>query len=108
MSYSACGLPFSLGDPAAIPRANLIARSVERLRADGIDLRVQHRVEEVDLSARRARVRSVASGELSAEPFDQILFATGAQAILPRMPVRRERRRYCRCVLWPMPTACGA
>ena len=21
---------------------------------------------------------------------------------------RRERRRYCRCVLWPMPTACGA
>ena len=108
VSYSACGLPFSLGDPAAIPRANLIARSVERLRADGIDLRVQHRVEEVDLSARRARVRSVASGELSAEPFDQILFATGAQAILPRMPVRRERRRYCRCVLWPMPTACGA
>jgi NADPH-dependent 2,4-dienoyl-CoA reductase/sulfur reductase-like enzyme len=87
VSYSACGLPFSLGDPAAIPRAKSVARSVERFRTDGIDLRVRHRVEEVDLSARRARVRSVVSGELSAEPFDQILFATGAQAIQPRMPV---------------------
>jgi NADPH-dependent 2,4-dienoyl-CoA reductase/sulfur reductase-like enzyme len=87
VSYSACGLPFSLGDPAAIPRANLIARSVERFRSDRIDLRVRHRAEEVDLSARRARVRSLISGKLSVEPFDQILFATGAKAILPRMPV---------------------
>jgi NADPH-dependent 2,4-dienoyl-CoA reductase/sulfur reductase-like enzyme len=87
VSYSACGLPFSLGDPAAIPRANLIARSVERFRSDRIDLRVRHRAEEVDLSARRARVRSFISGKLSVEPFDQILFATGAKAILPRMPV---------------------
>jgi len=30
VSYSACGLPFSLGDPAAIPRAKLVARSVYR------------------------------------------------------------------------------
>ena len=86
VSYSACGLPFSLGDPAAIPRAALIARSVEQFQADGIDLRVRHRVEEVDLSARRARVRSLNSSAISLEPFDQILFATGAQAIAPRIP----------------------
>jgi CoA-dependent NAD(P)H sulfur oxidoreductase len=86
VSYSACGLPFSLGDPAAIPRAALIARSVERFREDGIDLRVRHRVEEVDLSARRARVRSLDSDAISSERFDRILFATGAQAIVPRFP----------------------
>ncbi|MGD0641590.1 MAG: FAD-dependent oxidoreductase [Roseiarcus sp.] len=86
VSYSACGLPFSLGDSAAIPRAALIARSVERFRADGVDLRVRHRVEEVDISARRARIRSLDSDAISVEPFDQILFATGAQAIAPRIP----------------------
>jgi NADPH-dependent 2,4-dienoyl-CoA reductase/sulfur reductase-like enzyme len=76
VSYSACGLPFSLGDPDAIPRAALIARSVERFRGDGIDLRVRHRVEEVDLCARRARVRSLSSDAISSEPFDRILFAS--------------------------------
>jgi NADPH-dependent 2,4-dienoyl-CoA reductase/sulfur reductase-like enzyme len=86
VSYSACGLPFSLGDPDAIPRAALIARSVERFRCDGIDLRVRHRVEEVDLCARRARVRSLGSDAISSEPFDRILFATGAKALPPKIP----------------------
>ncbi len=86
VSYSACGLPYRLGDPEAIPRASLIARSVDRFRADGIDLRVRHRVKEVDLVARRARVTSLETGVSSLEPFDMILFATGAQAIMPRIP----------------------
>ena len=47
---------------------------------------MRHRVEEVDLSARRARVRSLGSDAISSEPFDQILFATGAQAIAPHIP----------------------
>ncbi len=87
VSYSACGLPYSLSDPTTIPRAALIARSVERFRADGIDVRVRHRVELIDLAACRARVRSLDSKAVSLEPFDQILFATGAQAIAPQFPV---------------------
>ncbi len=87
VSYSACGLPYWLGDPGGISRSALIARSVERFRTDGIDLRVRQRVEEVDLGARRARVRSLEKGKLARESFDEILFATGAQAILPQIPV---------------------
>lgn len=87
VSYSACGLPYSLADPGAVPRAGLIARSVDRFRADGIDLRVRHRVEAVDLAARRANVTSLEGGARSVEPFDMILFATGAQAISPRFLV---------------------
>src|SRR5262245_29139183 len=87
VSYSACGLPYWLGDPAAIKRNALIARSVERVRADGIDLRVRHRAEEIDLSARRVRVRSLNDGAVTSESFDQVLFATGAQAIMPPIPI---------------------
>jgi NADPH-dependent 2,4-dienoyl-CoA reductase/sulfur reductase-like enzyme len=87
VSYSACGMPYSLADPAAVPRDRLIARTVDRFRADGIDLRVRHRVEAVDLGARRAHVTSLDGGAQSVESFDAILFATGAQAILPRFPI---------------------
>jgi NADPH-dependent 2,4-dienoyl-CoA reductase/sulfur reductase-like enzyme len=90
VSYSACGLPYWLGDPAAIPRANLIARSVERFRADGIDLRVRHRVDEVNLAARRAHLTALETGRRSAEPFDLILFATGAQAVMPPIAVTED------------------
>jgi hypothetical protein len=40
VSFSACGFPYHLADPVAIPRQRLIARSVERFRQDGIDVRV--------------------------------------------------------------------
>ncbi len=82
-SYSACGMPFSLGDPDTIPHASLVVRGVERFRADGIDLRVRHRVEEVDVRAGRARVRSLETGAATVEPFDGVLFATGARPIVP-------------------------
>lgn len=85
VSYSACGLPYWLGEPNEIPRGSLIARSIEKFRADGIDLRVRHRAEEVDLSARRVRARCLDDGAVTHESFDEILFATGAKAILPSM-----------------------
>lgn len=87
VSYSACGLPFHLEDPVAIPQTSLIARSVEKFRADGIDLRIQHRVEGVDISARRVSVTSLLSGKTLSETFDLLLFATGARAIVPRLAV---------------------
>src|SRR5262245_30469011 len=59
VSYSACGFPYQLADPTAIPRQRLVARSIERFREDGIDLRVGHRVEAVDLARRRATVNDI-------------------------------------------------
>ena len=55
VSYSACGFPYHLADPATIPRERLVARRIERFREDGIDLRVRHRVEAVDLRADERR-----------------------------------------------------
>jgi CoA-dependent NAD(P)H sulfur oxidoreductase len=86
VSYSACGLPYSLGDPAGIPRASLVARTPERFQADGIDVRTRHRAEEVDVRAGLVRARSLDTGASVVEPFDRILFATGAQPVMPQFP----------------------
>jgi CoA-dependent NAD(P)H sulfur oxidoreductase len=85
VSYSACGLPYHLADPTAIPRQKLIARTIERFRADNINLRVRHRVEAVDLAARRATVNDIAAARDDVIPFDEIIFATGARPITPPM-----------------------
>jgi NADPH-dependent 2,4-dienoyl-CoA reductase/sulfur reductase-like enzyme len=85
VSYSACGFPYHLADPVAIPRQRLIARSVERFRQDGIDVRVGHRVEAVDLATRRATVNEIAAARDEVVAFDEIIFATGAKPITPPM-----------------------
>ncbi len=90
VSYSACGFPYHLADPAAIPRQRLIARSIERFRQDGIDLRVGRRVEAVDLVGRRATVNDIAAARDEVISFDEIIFATGAQPITPPMRFAKE------------------
>lgn len=83
ISYSACGLPYHIADPAAIPRRSLIARSVEEFRRDGVDMRVGHRVLGIDVRAMRVTVLERASGRQYLEPFDRLLVATGARPIEP-------------------------
>jgi NADPH-dependent 2,4-dienoyl-CoA reductase/sulfur reductase-like enzyme len=89
ISFSACGFPYHLADPVAIPRQRLIARSIERFRQDGIDVRVGHRVEAVDLAGRRATVNEIAAARDEVIAFDEVIFATGAQPITPPMRFAR-------------------
>lgn len=90
VSYSACGMPYSVAQPDMIPREKLVARSVGRFRADGIDLRTRHVVEEVDLNARVVRATSRDDGKEVSEAFDQVLFATGARPISPPFPIAED------------------
>jgi NADPH-dependent 2,4-dienoyl-CoA reductase/sulfur reductase-like enzyme len=87
VSYSACGLPYHLADPAAIPRQNIIARTVDRFRADGIDLRVRHRADAVDLRQRQVIVTDLATATCITEDFDLLLLATGARPIETNLAV---------------------
>ncbi|OGO54675.1 MAG: hypothetical protein A2Z32_13100 [Chloroflexi bacterium RBG_16_69_14] len=86
IAYSACGLPYHLADPEAIPRHRLVARTPERFRSDGIDLRIRHRVEALELEARSITVVDLENGRTYAEPFDRLLLATGAEPIRPELP----------------------
>jgi NADPH-dependent 2,4-dienoyl-CoA reductase/sulfur reductase-like enzyme len=84
-SYSACGIPYFVGG-VVDEIEELIARSPEQHRADGIDLRLETEVLAIDLAARTVTARGLASGTETTEPFDDLVIATGATPVRPDLP----------------------
>lgn len=86
-SYSACGIPYWIaGD---VPAADdLVARTADEHRAMGVELRLGTTVTGLDVSAGRVTHRS--GDDESALGFDQLVIATGAQAIVPHWARRTD------------------
>lgn len=84
-SYAACGIPYFVGGKIATAD-DLVARTPQRHRENGIDVRTRAEVTAVDLAARTLTVRDERTREETTEPFDQVLFATGAFAPPPPIP----------------------
>ena len=76
-SYSACGIPYLVAGLVEDPN-QLVARTPEAFRAQGIDVRVRHEVTALDPSARRVTVHDLVGGRVFEEPYDELLLATGA------------------------------
>jgi NADPH-dependent 2,4-dienoyl-CoA reductase/sulfur reductase-like enzyme len=89
VSYSACGIPYRLADPDAIPRKALIARTVDAFRRDRIDVRVRHKVEAIEVGDRRVAVTDLDTGQTERQPFDRLLIATGAEPVRLAIPAAR-------------------
>ena len=84
-SYSACGLPYYVaGEIDDIDQ--LIARSPEEHRANGIDVRLRQEVVGIDLEKRTISVIDRVHEQDHDEPFDQLVIATGAAPIRPDIP----------------------
>jgi len=85
-SYSACGMPYLIA--GLVESAELlIARTPEKFREKyNIDARVHHEVTELDLNGRRVLVRNLENNSEAWEAYDQLLIATGAEAIMPELP----------------------
>ncbi|MGH8982849.1 MAG: FAD-dependent oxidoreductase [Acidimicrobiia bacterium] len=81
-SYSACGIPYFVGDTVH-DVDELVARSPEEHRRLGVDVHVRQEVVEVDLDRRVVRVRDLDGGGEQDHGFDQLVLATGAT---PRRP----------------------
>ena len=84
-SYSACGIPYFLGGLFDDPD-RLVGRSPEEHRANGIEVHTRTEVTAIDLDARRLTVVDEQSGEERTEGFDQLVLATGAEAVAPPVP----------------------
>jgi NADPH-dependent 2,4-dienoyl-CoA reductase/sulfur reductase-like enzyme len=85
VSYSACGMPYNIADPARDIRDLVVRQAAAFRQKQGIDLRLGHRVERIDL-ARRV-VSGAAEGGAGFEVgFDRLLIATGASPIRPALP----------------------
>ena len=65
---------------------SLVVRSPEAFRKQGIDARIFHRVDEVDIQKRRVKVKDLKRGRSAWETFDQLMIATGAIPIRPKVP----------------------
>ena len=81
-SYSACGLPYWMaGDVGS--GDDLVARTPAQHRALGVDLRMRHEATALDLDGRRVEVRDHEAGRTTWLDFDEVLLATGAEAVMP-------------------------
>jgi NADPH-dependent 2,4-dienoyl-CoA reductase/sulfur reductase-like enzyme len=83
-SYSACGIPYFVGD-VVHEYEELIARSPEEHRRRGIDVRTRHEVIAVDLDRRVVRVRDTDGGRETDHGFDQLVLGTGAVPVRPKL-----------------------
>jgi NADPH-dependent 2,4-dienoyl-CoA reductase/sulfur reductase-like enzyme len=82
-SYSACGIPYWIGG-AVDSEADLIARTPEQHRANGIDLRMRTEVVGIDLAARRVTARDLETGREYDEAYDSLVYATGSVPMRPQ------------------------
>jgi len=73
-------MPYYIGDVIKDEK-RLIARTPEKFRETGIDVRIDTRVEEIDPKARRVHL---AGGETL--PYDILVLGTGTKPILPGIP----------------------
>lgn len=84
-SYSACGLPYYVsGDVKEI--SHLIARDPDGHRANGIDLRTSTEVVAIDTDQKQVLARDHANDREYWQGYDQLVIATGARPIAPKVP----------------------
>lgn len=80
-SYSACGIPYLLAGLVG-SEEELSARTPEKHRAMGIDLRMGTAATAVDMSNRTVQARGP-DGRTERVAFDKLVLATGAEPVIP-------------------------
>ena len=86
VSFANCGLPYYVGGEIA-ERKKLLVTTPEQLRTRfKLDVRTRTSVEAIDRSAKKVRVRDLASGRVYEESYDKLLLAPGAAPLRPQLP----------------------
>jgi NADPH-dependent 2,4-dienoyl-CoA reductase/sulfur reductase-like enzyme len=84
-SYSACGMPYYIGGQVE-SEESLIARKPDVFRKkQNIDVRIRHEVIEIDPKNKRVKVKNIENEKDFWEPWDDLLLATGASPIVPKV-----------------------
>ena len=86
VSFANCGLPYYIGGEIT-QRTKLLVVTPELLRSRfRLDVRVRSSVEAIDRSAKKVRVRDLASGREYEESYDKLILAPGAAPLRPPIP----------------------
>lgn len=84
VSYTACGQPYYLSGLIA-EREALIIRKPAEFAAEGIEVRVNHRVTALNATERTLTVHDRERDQTSVVPFDSLIIATGARSVIPEV-----------------------
>ena len=83
ISWGACGLPYYVGD--FYPNASLmVARTYEEFQKEGIDVKIKHKVENIDFKNKKIFVRNLNENKVFEDNYDELVIATGASSTSPR------------------------
>lgn len=86
VSFANCGLPYYVGGEIA-EREKLLVTTPERLRSRfKLDVRTRSSVEAIDRTAKKIRVRDLASKREYEETYDKLILAPGAAPLRPPIP----------------------
>lgn len=83
-SYSACGIPYWVAGDVETSE-DLIARTPEEHRRNGIDVRLAHEVTAIDPAGGRVEVHEI-DGRSHSVGWDHLVIATGAEPVRPDLP----------------------
>ncbi|WP_298975053.1 CoA-disulfide reductase [uncultured Fusobacterium sp.] len=83
ISWGACGLPYYVGD--FYPNASLmVARTYEEFQKEGINLKIKHKVENIDFKNKKVFVRNLNENKVFEDNYDELVIATGASSTSPK------------------------
>jgi NADPH-dependent 2,4-dienoyl-CoA reductase/sulfur reductase-like enzyme len=83
---SACGIPYLVAD-VVHEAEDLVARRPDEFHSRfAIEVHLRHEVVDIDLDRRRVAIRDLEAGPERHEGFDQLVGATGATPVRPRLP----------------------
>jgi NADPH-dependent 2,4-dienoyl-CoA reductase/sulfur reductase-like enzyme/rhodanese-related sulfurtransferase len=86
VSFANCGLPYYVGGEIA-ERKKLLVTTPEMLKSRfKLDVRIRSSVEAIDRTAKKIRVRDLASGREYEETYDKLILAPGAAPLRPPIP----------------------
>ncbi len=91
ISYSACGMPYNIGDPTRALDDLVILDAATARNERGIDVRTRHEVVGIDLARRLVNVVDLDAARDYALPWDRLVLANGAAAIRPQLPGLDQR-----------------
>lgn len=86
ISYSACGMPYNIGDPQRSLDDLVILDAASARAKRGIDVRTRHQATALDVAGKTVTFRKHGAAGETRLRWDRLVIATGGAAVLPRLP----------------------
>ncbi|MGC8811121.1 MAG: FAD-dependent oxidoreductase [bacterium] len=84
VSYGGCGLPYYVSGKIK-ERNQLLARTKEQFAQDGIQVKLQHRVVEINVKEKKIKGIHLETGDHFVDTYDKLVLATGSFPIRPQV-----------------------